>query len=1206
MWVFLIIFLIAWVASPLVFIPMLISMSSKVKKKDDEIRRLIDRLREEKERSSRAGDSRLTIEDIRGTSHVEPEETKPVTSAPYVSAEPTVSTISPDMIMNESAAMPVSESAPQPAPTEYTILPDTITDKNTESKKSGPVRRPHHEVKPKVRRKLETGHILFAIGVVLVFVAGLIFATSMWSVMPSLIKVATLIGAAMFFVIVAWILEAKLKLREASVTMFVLGSAFMSLTVIAIGYFAWFGTAFSLGSGSRYLVISTAMWVLCLTLMFGFKLYKNVIFKLIAFVSSCAAFALLARHLLNKGDRTLLVTGLYLFILLFIICRREADILKKTAVIASILYVIVSLALYLAFGFSTVMSLVMVVDIAMMVFIAASNEDEDGRNPYVWLYYAIPVTGAFLIYNTSDIFRVTIPHGDILTGMILVIAAFFIYRYISVKGVKRFNNLSSLITLLFCYSIYFGKLWYAMDRGHDGFSDITEVLLQLLVFALFAVISAVEYIRTVRPLKKGAGFYTWAYLISLCVYFFMSLYVFMPVIGYTDLLNEEYLGSLIPTCITALVMLAVIILYHLKSSEKSMTYGLTITRRICAVMLHMALIVSFTAFLDVSHDTYAAYVLNLPLIAVIIMYQAHTRIRKYNPDGLVTAAMLPFVLMEGYEELTAVLTGDPEAISVNMAFELKLILFLAVLIIGLFVYRRLFLYDKEKKILLIDWNAPAALIILALTASESDSWTVRHVTVRLLVALAIFSLYTAFKLKGLARRVALCVMTGFLCGAYMCQDFIHWNRDFDTELICLALPVFAAVIHYVIFKGKERIVSYISFGLTCLFFLIEWACISEVVSDPAMPVVNIKLTIFLLVTLAANGYAVLRKSLRYDIMALVFAVLLTASCIANRRGGHLIIAAAINVFLIVYYYRRKVRQPLSIVPLLTLLAVIYDTLYVRVMQFISTGSFSVENGILKEADPDYSIPCIIWIGVFAIMLGLGRFVHKKLILRVADERPFTIDWFTILSIIPVLIVWDLGNAKFVWSVSLLIALYLFGYYGRVSEFLNKPVLTAIAVCLAIAWWTQPLVRVGELFVTEYRIFGFLALVYVITKIIYKRELEGGLDFMYYSSIASVIWQSISAIKSARLFDVIILGVVLLIIIVVAFEKKSRRWFLLSAISLVCLFLYMSRDFWRRIVWPVYVFAVGLVLIFFATRNEYRKKHPVPEEEKKKLFEGWGR
>ena len=112
--------------------------------------------------------------------------------------------------------------------------------------------------------------------------------------------------------------------------------------------------------------------------------------------------------------------------------------------------------------------------------------------------------------------------------------------------------------------------------------------------------------------------------------------------------------------------------------------------------------------------------------------------------------------------------------------------------------------------------------------------------------------------------------------------------------------------------------------------------------------------------------------------------------------------------------------------------------------------------------------------------------------------------------------------------------------------------------------------------------------------------------MYYASVTSVIWQSVSSVRSARLFDVIILSLVLLAMVIISFERKSRRWFLLSSITLVCIFLYMSRGFWKRIIWPVYVFAIGLILIIFATRNEYRKKHPIPEDKRRKFFDGWHR
>ena len=76
MWVFLIIALIAWVLSPFVLIPLLISMSSKVKKKDAEIRRLNERLSD----TVRGGEPvrpvsvQLTIDDISGIAKSDPAD----------------------------------------------------------------------------------------------------------------------------------------------------------------------------------------------------------------------------------------------------------------------------------------------------------------------------------------------------------------------------------------------------------------------------------------------------------------------------------------------------------------------------------------------------------------------------------------------------------------------------------------------------------------------------------------------------------------------------------------------------------------------------------------------------------------------------------------------------------------------------------------------------------------------------------------------------------------------------------------------------------------------------------------------------------------------------------------------------------------------------------------------------------------------------
>ncbi len=1259
MWVVLILILIAWVLSPFVLIPLLISMSSKVKKKDAEIRRLNERMAEASGRPypirrpepERPVNSQLTIDDINGLANAGTADTVdtvgsfdiaadgPVNAAKdvlYATVQGEIPAFDPSD--EDSSILQAEASAQDPEDDLYESYPQE--DVAEEIRKEEKVRRPVRRTgRPRVKRKLETGHILFGIGVVLVFVAGLIFATSMWSIMPSLVKVATLLGAAMFFIVVAWIMESRLKLREASVTMFVLGSAFMSLTVIAIGYFAWFGRAFSLGASSRYLVISISIWVLCATLMLGYKLYGSIVFEMIAYAASCIALALLARHISGRGEVALLVTGIYMFVAVklgdgssvkqgdgssvhfpvrFPVNLRVEEMNRGTVPqfhrgtvpqfhrLLSLGYVALSLLLYLAFGFNVIMSLVMLVCIAIMLLIAVQAEDENGSNPYGFLYYVIPVAGAFFIANTSNVFRFAVPHGDVICTMILVDAAFFVYRYVPVKGKRRLANLSSLITLLICFAISFGKLWVVMDRTHDIRWDILEVLAPLMICAVSVLLFAFEYIRTVKALKKeDTGFYTWSYIISLCIFVFMNLYAFVPITRYLYVWHSHYPGSLIPTGILGITMLVVILIYHYKHVSKSLGWPLIVTERLLSIMLNLTLIISFAYFADLSHRSYASYLLNLPLVAVMVMYQAHIRIKKNNPDGLVSAMLLPFALTSGIDKVMERVFPDVALISENAVFETELIIFLAILAIGFFVYRKVFIYDRGEKRILIDWNILMAGIVLLTALVTGDSYIIDHLEFKACIAFAVFVLYKALRFDGLFRRIAFAFVAAFLCGAYSVQDFIKWNADFDTELICLSLPVFAAVLKYVIFRNRERVVSYISFGIMSLFFLIEWVNIDMIASEPAMPVLNVKLTIFMFVTLGAFAYGLWRRSLGNDLLSLALTVLFVASCIDNRRGGHLIIAAILCIGLIIYFYR-KGRQPLCVIPITTLLAIVGDTLNTRVAQFFSTGSFDISDGILVEAKLNHTPQCVIRMIVFAVMLALGRFLHAKVICRADEEHPFRIDWFTIMSLVPVLAILNVGNGKFKWSVSLLMALYLFGYYRRVRDSFNKPILTAISVCMAIAWWTQPIVRVRELFTTEYRILGFIALVFAITKVIYKKELEGGLDLMYYASVASVIWQSVSAIRSAELFDVIILGVVLLAIIIVAFEKKSRQWFLLSAISLVCLFLYMSRGFWRKIVWPVYVFAVGIILIFFATRNEYRKKHPVPEEDKKKFFEGWGR
>ena len=83
--------------------------------------------------------------------------------------------------------------------------------------------------------------------------------------------------------------------------------------------------------------------------------------------------------------------------------------------------------------------------------------------------------------------------------------------------------------------------------------------------------------------------------------------------------------------------------------------------------------------------------------------------------------------------------------------------------------------------------------------------------------------------------------------------------------------------------------------------------------------------------------------------------------------------------------------------------------------------------------------------------------------------------------------------------------------------------------------------------------------------------------------------AVDAIFSKELTDALIIGVISLVILTVSFMKKSKRWFVLSALTLVILGIYMSRSFWLSLAWWIYLLSAGLALIALAAVNEAAKQ-----------------
>jgi hypothetical protein len=119
-----------------------------------------------------------------------------------------------------------------------------------------------NEIKPtQVDPEAKKIDSVLKLGVTMVGISGLIFATTSWDVISDLMKVFALIIMAILFFGLSKFSEIKLKLKNTTITYWILSMLFFVLAFLSAGYFKLFGDYFSLFGEGRKL-FSTVLWIL--------------------------------------------------------------------------------------------------------------------------------------------------------------------------------------------------------------------------------------------------------------------------------------------------------------------------------------------------------------------------------------------------------------------------------------------------------------------------------------------------------------------------------------------------------------------------------------------------------------------------------------------------------------------------------------------------------------------------------------------------------------------------------------------------------------------------------------------------------------------------------------------------------------------------------------------------------------------------------
>ncbi|MDD4095210.1 MAG: hypothetical protein PHP22_03095 [Oscillospiraceae bacterium] len=264
-----------------------------------------------------------------------------------------------------------------------------------------------------------------------------------------------------------------------------------------------------------------------------------------------------------------------------------------------------------------------------------------------------------------------------------------------------------------------------------------------------------------------------------------------------------------------------------------------------------------------------------------------------------------------------------------------------------------------------------------------------------------------------------------------------------------------------------------------------------------------------------------------------------------------------------------------------------------------------------DGDPEWS-GLVVFSLLFFLLAGLGRWLHgsifetgdpatTKSLETQGNERK--IDWLTLMSVLSPLNLLILGRYA-LWVGLILLGIYALCFYRRTHwKHSNSVALTVAGFFALLSFWVQPLFEIPGIILLEYNLIVAVAYFIFLYRFVWKNNETAMILFI--SACVSLAVLGVAAIFSGDLVDALILGVAALAMLIVSFMVKSKRWFILSAVTIVILGLYMTREFWESLDWWVYLLLVGCILIGLAAANEISKQKGERLSEKaKRLFKDW--
>ncbi len=215
-----------------------------------------------------------------------------------------------------------SEQSPVTTVSEVSSAQAHVTSTRTDEELSGSNPRSREQIEP--RKPVETNpkgmsvgllNTLIIVGVCFVVLAGAVFATTTWSSLSSEGRTGIVFSLSILFFVASFVADRVLSIRKTAVAFHVMGSIFLPIAVLAVGFFRLLGEYLSFTGSGKYLLGLAGCLLSGGALLFGYLRYRYRVYAAIALFFLSGAVAFLAASFYLPLEYTTMFWYVYVVIL---------------------------------------------------------------------------------------------------------------------------------------------------------------------------------------------------------------------------------------------------------------------------------------------------------------------------------------------------------------------------------------------------------------------------------------------------------------------------------------------------------------------------------------------------------------------------------------------------------------------------------------------------------------------------------------------------------------------------------------------------------------------------------------------------------------------------------------------------------------------------------------------------------------------------